>query len=270
METVMFATIMFFMVGFGDREFVNYLVYLSILLVFALLMNQQLAVFASFASASTLQACSACLLLLLILLGGFIIAPDIIPNYLIWIYWWNPFAWTYRALIVNEFRSASYEDPDEILITLGFVLENGDPFGQEWVGYSFAYLIPYLVLCAVLTGLGLTYVKDAGGAAPDPMAGHTPNENGEDDEDDRATIEIPFKAVDLSFSDICYEVKASTSKKQLKLLNNVNGIFRGGRLCALMGSSGAGKTTLMVRTRRQWWCWLCSELYLLTLLSRSH
>jgi ABC-type multidrug transport system fused ATPase/permease subunit len=245
METVVFATIMFFMVGFADRDPVNYLVYLSILLVFALLMNQQLAVFASFATSSTLQACSACLLLLLTLLGGFIVAPDIIPNYMTWIYWWNPFAWTYRALIVNEFRSARYEFPDQELVRLGFVLEDGDPFGQEWVAYSFLYSVPYLVLCAVGTGLGLTYVRDAGGAAPpDPTAEQTPN----DGEDERVRIDIPFKPVDLSFSDICYEVTASTSKAQLKLLNNVNGVFRAGRLCALMGSSGAGKTTLMVST----------------------
>jgi ABC-type multidrug transport system fused ATPase/permease subunit len=249
METVVFATIMFFMVGFADRDPVNYLVYLSILLVFAILMNQQLAVFASFATSSTLQACSACLLLLLTLLGGFIVAPNIIPNYMTWIYWWNPFAWTYRALIVNEFRSARYESPDEELIKLGFIQEDGEPFGQEWVAYSFLYLVPYLFLCAVGTGLGLTYVRDAGGAAPpDPTAGETPNEEGEDE---RVRIDIPFKPVDLSFSDICYEVTASTSKEQLKLLNNVNGVFRAGRLCALMGSSGAGKTTLMVSTRRE-------------------
>jgi ABC-type multidrug transport system fused ATPase/permease subunit len=249
METVMFATIMFFMVGFADRDFVNYLVYLSILLVFAILMNQQLSVFASFATSSTLQACSACLLLLLTLLGGFIVAPDTIPNYMTWIYWWNPFAWTYRALIVNEFRSARYEFPDQELIKLGFVKEDGEPFGQEWVAYSFLYLVPYLVLCSVLTGLGLTYSRDAGGVAPpDPIAGQTPTGDG-DGEDNTVMVDIPFKPVELSFSDICYEVTASTSKEQLKLLNNVNGVFRAGRLCALMGSSGAGKTTLMVSSR---------------------
>jgi ABC-type bacteriocin/lantibiotic exporter with double-glycine peptidase domain len=104
-------------------------------------------------------------------------------------------------------------------------------------------------LCAVGTGAGLTYVRDAGGAAPPkPVAEQMANDNEEDDE---VTTEIPFKPVSLSFSDICYEVTASTSNEQLKLLNNVNGVFRAGRLCALMGSSGAGKTTLMVSNRRQ-------------------
>jgi len=74
---------------------VNFFVYLSVLWVFAILMSQQLAVFASFASAGTMQALSACLVLLLILFCGFIISPNTIPDYYYyWIYWWNPFAWT--------------------------------------------------------------------------------------------------------------------------------------------------------------------------------
>ena len=58
-------------------------------------------------------------------------------------------------------------------------------------------------------------------------------------------INVPFVPVDLSFDKLTYEVTASTSKEQLRLLNEVSGVFKAGRMCALMGSSGAGKTTLM-------------------------
>jgi ABC-type multidrug transport system ATPase subunit len=44
---------------------------------------------------------------------------------------------------------------------------------------------------------------------------------------------------------VCYDVKASTSNEDLRLLHNINGFFKAGRMCALMGESGAGKTTLM-------------------------
>jgi hypothetical protein len=72
----MFATILYFMVGLADRDSAsNFFTYLGLLFVFALLMNQQLAVFASFASAGELNAYSACVVLLLILFGGFIIVP---------------------------------------------------------------------------------------------------------------------------------------------------------------------------------------------------
>ena len=73
--------------------------------------------------------------------------------------------------------------------------------------------------------------------------------------------------VDLSFDKLVYEVDASTTNEKLRLLNEVSGVFKAGRMCALMGSSGgmfllaiyieifhflsirpfhlAGKTTLM-------------------------
>jgi len=77
LDTIMFATILYFMVGLAGRESAsNFFIYLSLLWVFAILMSQQLAFFASFSSASSLQALSACLVLLLILFGGFIITPN--------------------------------------------------------------------------------------------------------------------------------------------------------------------------------------------------
>jgi hypothetical protein len=144
---------------------------------------------------------------LLALYLGIVVAPDIIPLYDLDL-WWNPFAWTYRALIVNEFRSARYENPDQELINLGFVLEDGEAFGQEWVGYSFLYLVPYLILCSVGTGLGLTYVRNAGGAAPpDPTAEQTKRRRG------GYGVRIDILQAGLVLSDICY-------KSRLPLVSN--------------------------------------------------
>ena len=39
----------------------------------------------------------------------------------------------------------------------------------------------------------------------------------------------------LSFKNVSYEVKSSTGSDTLRLLNNVSGVFRAGRMCALMG-----------------------------------
>ena len=58
-------------------------------------------------------------------------------------------------------------------------------------------------------------------------------------------INIPFIPVDLSFENLTYEVTASTSKETLRLLNEVSGVFKAGRMCALMGSSG-GTTSLTI------------------------
>jgi len=246
-ETVLFSTILYFMVGLAGREEPgNYFCYLGLLLVFAILMIQQLAVFAAFANPSTLNAYSACVVFLLILFSGFIVTPASTPPYLYCLYWWNPFAWTYRALVVNEFRSHRWKHADGILLNSGFVDAHGTPFGKEWVRYAFAYTIPYALLCMVGTVVGLTYLRSEGRTTVRESCRF--NENGDDirREQPRA-IEIPFKPVVLSFSDICYEVTGSTTKEPLRLLQNVSGVFLPCRMCALMGTSGAGKTTLMVR-----------------------
>jgi ABC-type multidrug transport system ATPase subunit len=75
--------------------------------------------------------------------------------------------------------------------------------------------------------------------------------------DTSARSKLPFEPLSLTFKDICYDVprpKSSTGEKQndsevgedtLRLLRHVSGAFRPGVLTALMGASGAGKTTLM-------------------------
>lgn len=50
-----------------------------------------------------------------LLFGGFIIAKDKIPDWLVWIYWCTPFSWLIRGLVVNEFNSADY---DQVLGTV--------------------------------------------------------------------------------------------------------------------------------------------------------
>ncbi|KAG2491493.1 hypothetical protein HYH03_010072 [Edaphochlamys debaryana] len=65
--------------------------------------------------------------------------------------------------------------------------------------------------------------------------------------------ELPFTHVTFAFKNISYFVpnpqhkkgKADSGPPELQLLNHVSGVFRPGVLTALMGASGAGKTTLM-------------------------
>jgi ABC-type multidrug transport system fused ATPase/permease subunit len=238
-DVFMFGTILYYMVGLSGRETENYFMFIGILITFAMMMNMQLAVFASFATESLLQVFSACTLLLLILFGGFIVAPDAIPKFYLFIYWWNPFAWAYRALVINEFRSPRYSDPDATLTSIGFTYgKNATPFEQDWVGYCFAYMTLYFFSCVVLTALGLGYVRQTGEATP-PDANMKKVLLTHVEVPER--VDIPFTPVNLSFQHVNYEVRASTTKETLKLLHGVNGVFRSGRMCALMGSSGAGE-----------------------------
>jgi ABC-2 type transporter len=218
------------MIGLADRsEPKNFFVYLSIVVTFAILMSAQLAFFASFASAGQLQVYSSCILLAMMLFGGFIIPPNVIPQYFLWVYWWNPFAWAYRGLIVNEFRSLRWNNPDQILIDAGFANGNGRPYGQHWIGWSFAFMIPYFILCCFLSIVSLTYARSKERVASESNGGATKSTDGEGHK-----VEIPFKPATLSFTNLCYTVKSSTSNEQLTLLHQVNGMFRPGQMCALM------------------------------------
>jgi ABC-type multidrug transport system ATPase subunit len=62
---------------------------------------------------------------------------------------------------------------------------------------------------------------------------------------------LPFQPHSISFDDIKYfvdmpaEMKSQTSETRLQLLHGITGAFQPGVLTALVGVSGAGKTTLM-------------------------
>jgi ABC-2 type transporter len=235
---------MYYQIGLAGRiDAVNFFVYLAILVTFAILMNTQLSLFASFASGSQVQVYSSVTLLAMMLFGGFIIPPDAIPDYYLWLYWWNPFAWAYRALVVNEFYSERWDNPTQILRDAGFVDPTGIVYGVDWVGLSFLFMFPYLLLCCVLSAIGLTYLRSNGRIDSESATIQTCHEHGNGTS---ARVEIPFKPVTLSFQDVCYEVTASTTKEQLVLLKSVNGIFRPGQMCALM-----------VRTAFESIFWLC-------------
>jgi len=156
--------------------------------------------------------------------------------------------WAMQLLLSNEYTSSKYEstvdgDPNE---TIGdYELERmGFQTGKEWIGYSFAFLILFAILSGVVTALCLDFyrVKKRVQVETKEDIGST---NINIDEATTEVARLPFTPVNLTFEDITYEVKASTSDETLRLLNGVSGSFMSGRMVALMGASGAGKTTLM-------------------------
>ncbi|KAL0035494.1 hypothetical protein WJX77_008879 [Trebouxia sp. C0004] len=58
-------------------------------------------------------------------------------------------------------------------------------------------------------------------------------------------LALPFVPVALVFKEVHYYVKHREGSGELQLLKGITGAFRPGVLTALMGASGAGKTTLM-------------------------
>ena len=246
MDVLVFGSILYFMVGL-HLSFENYAIFIAILFTFSVLINQIMAVFAAAApTKATVQIVSAIILLFCILFGGFIVPPNVVPVYYEWIYWWNPFAWAYRALLILEFYSDSWTDPENILATVGFIGPDGKPFQREWIGYWFAYMAGHYVICVFATAWCLGRAASSSGNSAvssndKAELASKDDSNGQDGGTDKSPKVIPFVPATLSFEDMCYDVKASKGSEQLRLLNNVNGIFWAGRMCALMGSSGAGK-----------------------------
>ena len=247
MDVLVFGSILYFMVGL-HLSFEDYAIFIAILFTFSVLVNQIMAVFAAAApTKATVQIVSAIIFLFCILFGGFIVPPNVIPVYYVWIYWWNPFAWAYRALLLLEFYSGSWTDPESILSTVGFIGPDGKTFQREWIGYWFAYMAGHYIICVFATAWCLGRATGSSGNSAfssndkAELANKVDSNNGEDEGTDKGRKKIPFVSATLSFEDMCYDVQASKGSGNLRLLNNVNGIFQAGRMCALMGSSGAGK-----------------------------
>jgi len=251
-DVLIFGTIIYWMVGLSASPG-SFFIYIAVLFVFSCVMNQMLSIFGAITrSKGDVQAASACVLLFLVLFCGFIVNPDVIPNYYIWIYWWNPLAWTYRALLINEFTSPEYDQiansnnatiGELVLLSQGFEEPNGDAMGEMWIGFNFAYQVPFFIVCILITTVGLMFVNLS--KEDFSSLGSKVTEEGSKEEEEVERINVPVKPINLTFQGVCYDVRASTGHETIRLLKDVNGVFTSKKMIALMGSSGAGKTTLM-------------------------
>ena len=229
LDVLLFGTFVYWMVGFVSSA-IGFILYLALFFSFNFTMGQLFGLLATVApSKSAVQAGGAFILLLNVLFCGYIVSPEVIPDYWIWIYWLVPLSWVYRALLLNEFTSNDplYADGegDNIMETFGFQY-NGEPFGREWIAYCFAYLVPFLIICMVASAACLTYfrIEPRKQAA---LSRDMPEEKDEDEDEDTHTLrDSAFIPVNLSFQNLSYEVKASTGSEKLRLLNDVSGVFR--------------------------------------------
>jgi ABC-type multidrug transport system ATPase subunit len=155
----------------------------------------------------------------------------------------------------------------------------------KWYWIGFGAMIGFTLLFNTLFTLALTYLRPYGNSRPSIseeelkekhanitgevldvshlVAGRTRRSTGFNTESDSGTTEdgsataqrgmiLPFVPLSLTFDDVRYsvdmplEMKAQgVAEDRLELLKGVSGSFRPGVLTALMGVSGAGKTTLM-------------------------
>ncbi|KAJ6793163.1 putative ABC transporter G family member 31 [Iris pallida] len=217
-------------------------------------------------------------MLVIMILGGFIISRDSIPRWWIWGYWISPLMYAQNAISVNELLGPSWDKKyGEHHVSLGQIVLKGYGFFTErrWFWIGVCAVFGYTVIFNILFTLCLTFLNPLGR----PQAVVSKDElrernergktvalahtvelrsylrsdllSGENGKQEKGMV-LPFQPLSMCFNDINYYVDVPVELKQqgiledrLQLLVNVTGVFRPGVLTALVGVSGAGKTTLM-------------------------
>ena len=210
------------------------------------------------------------------ILSGFVMSKALIKNWWVWLYWASPLTYAQQAYFLNEFKSSDWDQPtlyNGQTVRLGdAILMSHDLWTDSrmiWV--SALVLIGFWFLFNALTALVLSITPSPGAAVPSFSKAFLERRNlnvngGELSESHRKSIEMgqveskkgsKEKGVSLSFTpaSVCFQgIKYSVpmpagagkeGEKDLVILSNITGSFRPGVLTALMGVSGAGKTTLM-------------------------
>ncbi|XP_073136046.1 pleiotropic drug resistance protein 1-like [Henckelia pumila] len=221
-------------------------------------------------------------LLMLFALGGFVLSRNDVKGWWLWGYWASPLMYAQNAILVNEFTGHSWSKVPigsnttlgvQVLKARGFFpysywywIGVGAIFGFIWIFnicyvFALAYLNPFEKPRAVLPEATQNDQQAALVSAPGDARKRRSVSSGsssvvadasEANENKKRGMILPFEPHSITFDEIRYSVDMPAEMKaqgatedRLELLKGVSGAFRPGVLTALMGVSGAGKTTLM-------------------------
>ncbi|XP_021277314.1 pleiotropic drug resistance protein 1-like isoform X4 [Herrania umbratica] len=206
------------------------------------------------------NTCGSFALLAVLVMGGFILTRGELN-------WISPLMYGQNAIAVNEFLGKSWRlIPPNSTEPLGVsILKSRGIFPEaHWYWIGVGALIGYCFLFNFLFTLTLKYLDPFGkpqaviskdesrrSASSRSLSSKVGSIN-EANQNRKRGMVLPFEPLSMSFDEIKYavdmpqEMKAQgVSEDRLELLKGVSGAFRPGVLTALMGVSGAGKTTLM-------------------------
>ncbi|KAG1335516.1 ABC transporter G family member 31 [Cocos nucifera] len=262
-ESGMWVAVTYYVVGY-DPQITRFL---SQFLLLFFLHQMSLALFRVMASLGrnmiVANTFGSFAMLVVMILGGFIISRDSIPDWWIWGYWISPLMYAQNAISVNEFLGHSWNKK---------LAKNNVSLGKAVLkGYGVFHLpiakdnqgAIMLSKFNVALGKQQAVVSKEEHRERDQRRkgqGHIvelrsylhPSMMTETNGKEQKGMVLPFEPLSMCFTDINYYVDVPVELKQqgiledrLQLLVNVTGAFRPGILTALVGVSGAGKTTLM-------------------------
>ncbi|KAH8594208.1 hypothetical protein B0O99DRAFT_662220 [Bisporella sp. PMI_857] len=185
-----------------------------------------------------------------------------------WIFWINPMGLGFAAMMANEFKRLSmtcealipngpgYGNLANQVCTLaGSIAGSLEVSGSDYITAAFEYkasdiwrnfgiilaFIAFFLAANMWLGEKITF--GAGGNTAKVF--QKPNEERKR-LSQRLNQKRDARRAVLTWEDLCYDVPVVGG--QLRLLNNIFGYVKPGELTALMGASGAGKTTLWMYT----------------------
>ncbi|KAK3119462.1 hypothetical protein QOZ80_9AG0670890 [Eleusine coracana subsp. coracana] len=194
-----------------------------------------------------------------LLLSGFILSSENLNKFWRLCYWISPLMYAQNAISINEFTAHRWSKrlPGSVDPLGAVILKSRGLFVEgKWYWIALSALVGYIFLfnglyTAALANFKLT--RKAQEKELGKLSNHVPSKMviNESSADNRR-VTLPFVPLSLTFENIRYSVDIPKEKKahgvtknRLEILKGVSGSFRPGVLTALMGMSGAGKTTLM-------------------------
>ncbi|CEL10431.1 hypothetical protein ASPCAL13550 [Aspergillus calidoustus] len=289
-QVSVFSVVIYFLVGLrssAEAFFTFWFIILSATMCLTAFFRAVGAGFKTFDDASKFSGVSVTALLLYV---GYMITKHDMHPWFVWIFWIDPLAYAYDALVSNELHNTTIPCVGPNLVPNGpgygstanqactgvrgalpgATVVNGDQYlgsltyshSHVWrnVGIVWAWWALYVVLTIIATSFwkdtsgqnGILIVprelakkpaipgdQEAQAQTNGEMTGHSSPLSSGTEKVDRSLIQN--KSI-LTWRNLAYTVDTADGPRVL--LNNVHGWVKPGMLGALMGASGAGKTTL--------------------------
>ncbi|KAK4772799.1 hypothetical protein SAY86_014574 [Trapa natans] len=273
MESGLWVVISYYAIGYDP----NFTRFLRQFVVFFFLHQMSIALFRVIGSLGrnmvVANTFGTFAMLVVMSLGGYIISRDRIPKWWIWGSWISPLTYSQDAASVNEFLGHSWDKRDGNSSLGKALLRERSLFAESyWYWIGVGALFGYAIVLNILFTLFLAYLnplgkhqtiiskeelrdserRRKGETIATELREYLQHSNSLGKHFKQRGMVLPFQPVSMSFSNVNYFVDVPLEMKQqgimedrLQLLVNVTGAFRPGVLTALVGVSGAGKTTLM-------------------------